>query len=299
MLRDVARGEDQARAALDVIAHVGADVIVLGDIDWDAGGAGLAGIVSALRDRGLDYPHSLALPPNSGVPSGLDLDGNGRLGEGRDSLGYGRFTGDSGLAVLSLHPFGPVADHGAVPWDADDLAPDGAWLPVPTIAQWVVPVAGIDLVTLAAGTPVFDGPEDRNGIRNAAELALARELGEAADIPVLAGRVNIDPNDGQGRQEAIAALLDHPDWVDPRPRGQGGGGEGHRGDPALDTADWEGPGALRVDYVLPSTALRVLDAGVVWPASDDPFLKTVEAAGAGRAVWVDLALPVDASGGRE
>ncbi|UWQ21873.1 endonuclease/exonuclease/phosphatase family protein [Jannaschia sp. W003] len=300
MLRDVLRGEAQAAAALDVIAHVGADVLVLGDVDWDAGGAGLDGIRAGLRARGLDYPHAVHLRPNAGRPSGLDLDGDGRLGEARDALGYGRFTGDSGLAVLSRHPLGAVADHSSVPWDAPrGLLPEGAVVPVATVAQWVVPVAGLSLVTLAAGPPVFDGPEDRNGLHNAAELALALRLAEAEALPVLAGRANVDPRDGEGRRDALAALLAHPRLRDPEPRGAGGGGAGHRGDPGLDTAAWEGPGPLRVDYVLPARGLRIVAAGVLWPPEGDPLRKTVDAAGTGRAVWVDLALPVDHAEGRE
>ena len=300
MLRDLMRGEAQAEAALAVIAAVDADVILLGDVDWDAGGAGLAGLQAALAVRGAAYPHAVALAPNAGIPSGADLDGDGRTDGARDALGYGRFTGDSGLALLSRRPLGPVQDHSATPWDADDLLPGGVTQPVATVAQWVVPVAGVQIVTLAAGPPVFDGPEDRNGHRNAAELALARTLAEAQAVPVLLGRANLDPVDGEGRRAAIAALLDHPAWVDPRPRGQGGGGAGHAGDPALDTAAWEGPGPLRVDYVLPSRTLRVVDAGVLWPPEGDPMRAVVEAAGTGRAVWVDLEAPsLDPSGGRE
>ncbi|KIT15295.1 endonuclease/exonuclease/phosphatase family protein [Jannaschia aquimarina] len=294
MMRDVTREEDQAAAALDVIANVDADVILLGDIDWDIEGRGLGAIQDALAARGANYPYSVARKPNSGIPSGYDLDGNGRSHEARDALGYGRFTGDSGLALLSRIPLGPVSDHGAVPWDAPaGLVPERVTLPVATTAQWVVPLAetGITLVTLAAGTPVFDGPEDRNGHRNAAELALSTRLAEASPLPILLGRANLDPVDGDGQLEAIRALLSHPGWFDPEPRGHGGGGAGHLGDPALDTAAWDGPGPLRVDYILPARGLVVMDAGVLWPPAEDPLLKTVEQAGAGRAVWVDIALP--------
>ena len=285
MLRDLTSGRDaQAEAALDVVAHVGADAILLLGVDWDAGGAGLAALRAGLDRRGLVYPHAVALRPNAGRPSGADLDGDGRLGTARDALGYGRFTGAGGMALLSRLPLGPVSDHTGVPWDAPDLVPSGVAVPVPTVAQWVVPLdgTGLTLVTMAAGPPVFDGPEDRNGRRNAAELALVRRLMEAEARPVVLGRANLDPADGQGRRAALRGLLDHPALHDPRPRGAGGGGAGHRGDPALDTADWEGPGPLRVDYVLPAAGLPVAASGVVWPAEGDPLRATVEAAGAGR-----------------
>src|SRR5699024_5995916 len=55
------------------------------------------------------------------------------------------------------------------------------------------------------------------------------------------------------------------------------------------------PGNIRVDYVLPSTSLRILDSGVFWPVSSDllsaltgtcPFPSSDY-----RLVWVDVHLP--------
>lgn len=55
--------------------------------------------------------------------------------------------------------------------------------------------------------------------------------------------------------------------------------------------DWsdEGPGNLRVSYILPSAIWTVTDAGVYWPASDDSLLGDDGlAAGPHRLVWVDV-----------
>ncbi len=303
MLRDLVSGKDaQAMAAMDVIAEAGADVLLLTDVDWDLEGKGIAALIRGLGERGIDYPFHIALRPNSGIPSGFDLDGNERLGEGRDALGYGRFTGDSGMALLSRLPLGPVDDRSALLWDgrsdaARTVLPEGAEAVVPlaTIGQWIVPVevggTTLTLLTMNASTPVFDGPEDRNGLRNRDELEYVAELAETVPNPVVLGRGNIDPLDGVADLGAMAALLSHPALQDPEPRGAGGGGEGHRGDPALDTMNWDGPGPLRVDYVLPARTLEVTDAGVIWPAADDPMAGTVEEAGRGRLVWVDIAVP--------
>src|SRR3546814_4452167 len=75
---------------------------------------------------------------------------------------------------------------------------------------------------------VFDGPEDRNGARNADEIRLWREYISPGDKPwlcddagrcggldpdarfVIAGDLNNDPTDGDGRHEAIVELLEHP-----------------------------------------------------------------------------------------
>ncbi|PWJ16132.1 endonuclease/exonuclease/phosphatase family protein [Jannaschia seohaensis] len=302
MLDDLTRGRDAAQAVVEVIAHARADVILLLDVDWDHGGAGLAALRDALTRAGLDYPHHVALPPNSGRPSGADLDRNGRLGEARDALGYGRFTGDGGMVLLSRLPLSRVDDRSGDLWSArgplpPEILPPEALdrVPLASVAQWVVPleVGGtrLSLVTMNATPPVFDGPEDRNGQRNADELGFVAELASAADLPVVLGRANIDPMDGEGRRAALDALLSHPKLQDPAPRGAGGGGTGHRGDPALDTAALDGPGPLRLDYVLPARGLRVAAAGVDWPAPDAPRAGRVSTASRGRLVWVDLAVP--------
>ncbi len=283
MMRDLGSGKsEQADAAVALIAAARADVLMLMDVDWDHGGAGLAALVEALGRSGETYPHAVALRPNSGIPSGIDLDGDGTTFEARDALGYGWFTGDSGLAVLSRHPIGAVEDLSGVLWSdrseaADLLPPEArALVPLATTAQWVVPLTVADreiaLVTMSAGTPVFDGPEDRNGLRNRDELALVAELAEAADLPIVMGRANQDPERGEGRAEALRALLDHSALQDTEPRGPDG-------DAA--TVEWRTAGKMRVDYVLPPRGLRVLGSGTM----HDPE------AGPARLVWVDVALP--------
>ncbi|MEM9139888.1 MAG: endonuclease/exonuclease/phosphatase family protein, partial [Pseudomonadota bacterium] len=69
------------------------------------------------------------------------------------------------------------------------------------------------------------------------------------------------------------------------------------GDPT-DTADWpeaNGPGNLRVDYVLPSRGLKLRGSGVFWPRSSDPLARLVGTKGRNqissdhRLVWIDIA----------
>lgn len=312
MLRDILRQDDpQAEAALDVIAAARADVILLSDVDYDHGQAGLGAIVAGLAKRGLTYGHRFAAVPNAGIPTELDLDGDGRLRGPRDALGYGRFSGDGGLAILSRFPLGDVTDLSERLWRdlpgsaARQVLSDDALavVPVSSIAQWIVPVdvAGVrlSLMTLVSSPPVFDGPEDRNGLRNRDELRIWQMVLDGAggvpvpEWPVLLGHANLDPLDGQGHRHAITALLEHPMLQDPRPRSAGGAAAlnpaGHRGDPALDTANWQdGPGPLRVDYILPSASLRVVDSGVLWPGDDTALGRAAETAGAAKLVWVDL-----------
>ncbi|MGH3665650.1 MAG: hypothetical protein ACRDU8_06115, partial [Egibacteraceae bacterium] len=48
-------------------------------------------------------------------------------------------------------------------------------------------------------------------------------------------------------------------------------------DPAFDTADFSDGvvGNLRVDYVLPRVGMKVTQASVFWPTSDDPLFDLV------------------------
>lgn len=308
---------------IEVIADVRPDILVLTDIDIDAGGATLGALADALTAAGAPYRHRHAWPGNAGLPSGYDLDGDGRLGTARDAQGYGKFRGDGALAILSRWPLdaATVQDFSALRWeDAPDarlpVAPDGAAFPSPearaaqrlsSVGHWIIKVtlpsqSRMSLLLFAATPPVFDGPEDRNGLRGGDEALiwtsiLDGTLGPAPKPPLaLLGRANIDPVDGEGRHAAIAELLAHPKLQDPRPTSAGGpfaANPSHRGDPALDTAEWPppeagGPGNLRVDYVLPGRGLRVLGAGVHWPAGP---AETVRTASRHRLVWVDVAMP--------
>lgn len=301
LLRDLARGGDaQIAAVLEVIAAGNADVIALQGIDYDLTGEALQRLASAA-----DYPHFFALRPNTGMPTAFDMDGDGRLGGPRDAQGYGRFSGQGGMAVLSRHPIleDAVQDLSAILWKdiPDPLLPVTSAGPFPsaeaqaaqrlsTTGHWIVPIAlpdrTFDLMTFHASPPVFDGPEDRNGRRNHDEIRLWQQVldggvGNAPTGPfVIAGDANLDPVDGSGIKTAIRSLLEDPRLQDPAPEGAEG----------TDTVDWPDPvpGNLRVDYVLPSTDWEVLGAGVLWPALDDPFSETVATASRHRLVWVDL-----------
>ena len=46
-----------------------------------------------------------------------------------------------------------------------------------------------------------------------------------------------------------------------------------------------------MDYVLPDAGLRVIDSGVIWPATGEPMAETVATASRHRLVWVDIDLP--------
>ena len=105
MLRDLLSEDDpQIAATVAVIAQVDPDILLLTEFDYDHGGAALGALAERLEAEGLAYPHRLSLRPNSGLASGQDMDGDGRLGEPEDAQGYGRFAGDGGMALLSRLP---------------------------------------------------------------------------------------------------------------------------------------------------------------------------------------------------
>ncbi|KPQ17911.1 MAG: Metal-dependent hydrolase [Rhodobacteraceae bacterium HLUCCO18] len=275
-------------------------------MDHDAGLAALTALREALRDRGADYAHLFAAAPNSGRPTGIDLDGDGRTWRARDAHGYGLFSGDGGMALLSRFPIGGVRDFTGLPWvalpgnAAEGVTPAAA-LPIlrlHSVGAWDVevltPAGTLNLLASHASAPVFDGPEDRNGLRNADELLFwVQYLGGwtpegsslSAERFVVMGTFNIDPERGEGRREGLAALRTHARLQDPEPRRPDGG---------MVTADWpeDGPGQLRVDYLLPSRTLAVTDSGILWPG-DAPLLGisagTASAASDHRLVWIDLA----------
>ncbi len=304
LLRDIAGRQAQVLAAQAVIAALDADVLVLVGVDYDAAGSALAAL-------GGDYPYRLALRPNSGVPTGLDLDGDGQPNGPRDAQGYGRFPGQAGIAVLSRLPLGALRDFSGFLWrdlPGADLPPDltaeaAAVLRLATTGFYDLAVndggATLHLLIYAATPPVFDGPEDRNGRRNADETGFWLHL-LRGDLPfppppapfVILGQPNLDAVDGDGRPQALRALLASPLLHDPQPRGTSGHDDpGQRGDPALDTMLLKSGAGLRLDYILPSADLTVTGAGVLWPAPSDPLAATLQTASDHRPVWVTIALP--------
>lgn len=198
-----------------------------------------------------------------------------------------------------------------------------AVLPLSSKSHWDIPIdirgRMVHLLISHPTPPVFDGPEDRNGRRNHDEIRLWRDyitpgvaeylyddrgvgggLAEDASF-VIMGDQNADPLDGDSHERPIAMLLEHsrvesstiPSSVGGPEQAsiQGGYNQQHTGDPRFDTSDFadgdQGPGNLRLDYVLPSTDLNVAGAGIFWPASDDPSFELVNVSDH-RLVWLDL-----------
>lgn len=314
LLRDLTRPEDlQTAAAVQVLVALDADVLVLTGMDYDLSGQALAALQARLRASGQDYPFTLPLRPNTGVPTGLDLDHDGGLNGARDAQGFGWFPGQAGIAVLSRLPLQAEAlrDYSGFLWQDlpnANLPPDltveaKAIQRLASTGFYDLPVTVDDtdlrLLIYAATPPLFDGPEQRNRRRNADETAfwlhfLQGELALPAPRSdfVVIGLANLDPYDGAGDPETLLALLTSPLVQDPAPRGTSGHVDpGQRGEPALDTVQLKDGRGLRLDYILPSADLDVTSAGVMWPAPSDPLAPVLQAASDHRPVWVTIELP--------
>lgn len=314
LLRDIEAGKDaQIAAILAVLARLDADILVLTGVDHDPGLHALSALALRLQAAGHPYPHHYAPRPNAGQPTGFDVDGDGRLNEPEDAQGWGRFPGAGGTAILSRLPLltEQVQDFSGLLWRAlpqanlpPDMDPGLAEVQrLSSHSHLILPVllpggARLSLLIWHATPPAFDGPEDRNGRRNADEAGFWLHLlnGRLAIPPpappfILLGDANLDPNDGDGRPDPLRALLNHPALTDPAPRGTHGRTEpAHRGDPALDTAIYTDLGGLRLDYLLPSSDLVIHASGVLWPPDDDPFAATLATASHHYPVWIDLSV---------
>jgi len=327
-----APGNAQAGAVAEVIQRVRPDVLLVNEFDFDAQRTAARlfqdNYLSVGRNGSepIFYRYRYSAPSNTGIPSGFDLNNNGTIGGGDDAFGFGVFPGQFAMQVYSRHP---IAERfvrtfqnfrwkdmpGArLPDDPATAAPADFYSPeelevfrLSSKSHWDIPliVRGrvVHFLVSHPTPPVFDGPEDRNGLRNADEIRFTADYlrpgrrsryiyddqGRRGGLHpgarfVIAGDQNSDPLDGDSVPGAIQQLLDHP-RVDaafaPSSTGaveasalQGGANLTHRSDPAYDTADFadSAPGNLRADYVLPSErGLKVRGGFVFWPPSSDPL----------------------------
>ena len=337
-------GDEAARKIAAVIQHQRPDLLLLNEFDYDA--AGRAADLFQQRYLGvsqsgqapIEYAYRFIAPVNTGVPSGMDLDRNGKLGGGNDAWGFGMHPGQYGLLVLSRYPIDvdavrtfqhfhwkdlPGARSPIDPKSGQAWYPPEVWskLRLSSKSHWDVPVrtpiGRLHFLVHHPTPPVFDGAEDRNGVRNRDEIRfwaeylaprpapwLCDDAGRCGGLPadarfVIAGDHNADPLDGDSTGNPMAALLEHPRVLRyPAPRSEGavtsataagGANLAQRGDPAEDTGEF-GPkvGNLRLDYVLPSRGLRVLRSGVFWPPPGEPGSDWIDATDH-HLVWLDLA----------
>ncbi len=189
----------QARTVAEVIQRANPDIILLNEFDY-VPGMRAADLFRenylAVGQGGADpvhYPHAYVAPSNTGIPSGFDLNNDGKVGGGDDAFGFGAFEGQYGMAVLSKYPIDMenvrtfqnflwkdmpgalLPDNPATPEPADWFSPEELdVVRLSSKSHWDVPVkVGGETVHVLAShptPPTFDGPEDRNGRRNHDEI---------------------------------------------------------------------------------------------------------------------------------
>jgi hypothetical protein len=339
----------QARAVAGIIQRVRPDILLLQEFDYDAGGEAIAAfqanyLAKAQQDaQPIHFPHVFLAESNTGQPSGFDLNNDGTVAGGQDALGFGEFPGQYAMVLLSRFPIDAAQARtfrhfrwrdmpGArLPDDPATAAPadwysqqELAVLPLSSKSHWDVPlrIGRLTLHVLASHPtpPAFDGPEDRNGLRNHDEVRFwsdylsgagymrddrGRRGGFTGRHFVVMGDQNSDPVDGASLHDAIRALIGHRRVnaaFTPASEGgveaaavQGGANAVHQGAARFDTADFSdrAAGNLRVDYLLPAESLAVCGGGVYWPRRDQPQAGLVwgddpPPSSDHRLVWIDV-----------
>jgi len=350
---------EQAGNVAEIVQRVRPDVLLVNEFDYDASGTALRlfqdNYLSVARNGStpISYPYRYSAPSNTGIPSGFDLDNNGMVGGPGDAYGFGFFPGQFGMAVYSRYPIETsrvrtfqhflwkdmpgalLPDDPATPEPADWYSPEELDVfRLSSKSHWDLPIRigrrTVHFLVSHPTPPVFDGAEDRNGLRNHDEIRfwadyisphdaayIYDDAGQRGGLKpldrfVIAGDLNSDPHDGDSIPGAAQQVLDHPHVATrhtPASAGaveatelQGGINLEHQGNPAYDTADFaEPPGNLRVDYVLPSRGLPIRASGVFWPTTDDPLFRLTGfydpdlpggfASSDHRLVWIDVLVP--------
>ena len=257
MRESLSSGTDpRLQQVAEILQRVRPDIVLLNEFDFDKSidAAALLNTNYLSKEQNgqsaIEYPHHFRAAVNTGVDSGLDLDGDGKTGGPGDAWGFGKFPGQYGMLVLSRFPLKPERSrtfrnfHWAkMPGALRPMNPDGSnfyeddiWarLRLSSKSHWdlVFDVDGeeIHLLAFHPTPPVFDGPEDRNGRRNFDEIRFWRDytqpagpdyfiddegenggIGSAARF-VIAGDINADPNDGDSLKNAAGQLL-FADWI--------------------------------------------------------------------------------------
>ena len=327
----------------EILQQVRPDIILLNEFDFDpeVDAAGLLNdhylSVAQNNQKAIHYPFHYRAAVNTGLDSGLDLNGNGVLKEANDAWGYGTFPGQYGMLILSKYPIDIETSRsfqtfrwadlpGArrpVNEDGSHVYPDEIWenLRLSSKSHWDITLdvhgQALHLLAFHPTPPVFDGPEDRNGLRNYDEIRfwaeylnqstadyMVDDLGRAGGLGtteafVIAGDFNADPNDGDSISGAVEQLLQHTrvnNTCQAASQGaieaameQGGINDQHAGNPTFDTSDFndEFTGNFRLDYVLPSKQLQAVSCGVFWPSSEQQGHHLVSVSDH-RLVWLDI-----------
>jgi len=263
------------------------------------------------------YPDPQASPEDGSPVRQTDAD----RAYGEDAWGFGVFPGQYAMGLL-VRPDLTIAEDAVrtfrlFRWSdmPDALQPvdpetgeswysEEAWneMRLSSKSHWDVPVLfpnGDTLHVLASHPtpPAFDGPEQRNVKRNHDEIRFWADYLNGVDYIyddstrsgglqddarfVVMGDQNADPDGGSSIEGAIELLLDHARVQgDVTPTASPEGAAQYPDLKPTATAEW----GRRVDYVLPSVGLDVVDSGLYRPAPTDEGVSASDHF----PVWIDV-----------
>jgi endonuclease/exonuclease/phosphatase family metal-dependent hydrolase len=253
LIEDMRSSEtEQATTIAEIIQRLRPDVIILNEFDYDVHEDALNLFCKNYLEKNqhgintIHYPYRKAFPSNTGIPSGVDLNNDGKTGQANDAYGYGTHPGQYAFAILSRYPikFDDIRSfqnflwkdmpNAAFPVNADGSefltaeAKEVFRLSSKNHVDVPIVIRGKTIHALISHPtpPVFDGPEDLNGKRNHDEIRLWADyidnkayliddqgksggLADSASF-IIFGDLNADPIDGDSYDNAINQLLTHP-----------------------------------------------------------------------------------------
>lgn len=303
----------QARVLAETVQLNAPDVLVLTGLSYDEQQQIAATVNEEYLSRGqngqsgITYPHVYTAPTNSGVESGADLDGDGRIGGPADALGYGRYAGERGMAVFSTYP---IAEE-EVRTFQDFLWQDMPENSIPedefsTLEQSVLPLLGTSLWDIPLEVPGETGhvhvvatdlnsppgPTTPDVARSEDQRRMVAEFisgaswylyddegtygGLESGSPFVVAGSLADAQELQTRPSdevpALASLLESGAVQDPGPEAVTEEPLPQRRDTEVDpqaTHGLAGGDAVRSSYVLPAADLDIDSTGVFWPAEGE------------------------------
>ncbi|MEI6895655.1 MAG: endonuclease/exonuclease/phosphatase family protein [Colwellia sp.] len=317
----LASDHQQIKNIAEIIQIVNPDIILLNEFDnSDKDHQALQSFIdnylnkSQQGKKAINFPYFYQGAVNTGVNSGLDIDGNGKKGQlPGDGYGYGHFPGHFGMALLSKYPIDfanirtfqyfkyhdmpdalkPIDAVTNKPWYSNTV-----WraLRLSSKSHWDIPVnvngKVIHILASHPTPPVFDGPENSNGKRNHDEIRFwsdyistdkAHYIYDDNGIKgglnaksrfVILGDLNASNVDGNAINSGIAALLNNDKIQDAMPKSQAG----KQHSPENSNAKHHTAlWRIRADYVLPSVAGFTLNnSGIFWPLEIDDDYRLIK-----------------------
>jgi len=317
----LASDHQQIKNIAEIIQTVNPDIILLNEFDnQNDDHQALKVFITDYLNKSqngqpaIDFPYYYQGSVNTGVNSGLDIDGNGKKGTlPGDGYGFGYFPGHFGMALLSKYPIDfdnvrsfqyfkwhdmpnalmPINPETNTPWYSSEV-----WqsLRLSSKSHWDVPVKVngkiIHILASHPTPPVFDGPEDRNGKRNHDEIRFWHDYispekagyiyddkGHKGGLQdkqsfVILGDLNATTVDGNAIKAGISSLLSNDKIQDVMPESQAG--QKHSPD-NIHSINHTAAWRMRVDYVLPSVSgFTVNNSGIFWPLTSDENYRLIK-----------------------